>query len=180
VPVHKEKKAKYANLGARLAASKARATARHQGVIEEESPKKEKSNGATAAAKPARRKATQTSKLTKEQKNPKLTREPDSSVDQCFRDTLGDNKVDPNTGLSAFQIALVERIRDREEIGVLELCYLLWEKEELAQAKQNGKDLTRIVRNALRSPKAAGIIAHSSTRGNYVFVEWRVAGRRGK
>ena len=203
MPVHEEKKARYADLAKRLAASKARAAARRCGENEganeganEELPlkgKNGKGNGAAAPAKPARRRTVipQTTapkkvgpkKLSKEQKKPKLTKETEVAVDPALRDMLDDTEVDPNTGLSMFQVALVERIRDKGELGVLDLCSMIWTKAEIVQAKNNpiggqSIDLTRIVRNAIRSPKAAGIIAPSGNRGKYVFIEWCKAGKR--
>lgn len=193
MPTNEEKRAKYADLGRRLAAAKARA-ARKRGELlpEEEEPKK--GNGQSAPAKAASKKEKPApkrkvkkgpaDKLSKEEKKPKLTKPPASTVDENLRAMLEErDNIDENTNLSMFQVALVEKIREHGELGVLDLSYMIWDRAEINQARVNpigGKpvDLTRIVRNAIRTPKSAGIIAPSGNRGKYVFVEWKKAGRR--
>lgn len=196
MPTNEEKKARYADLGRRLAAAKARSAARKRLPLEEgeaqEEEQESKGNGQSKPAapapapkkRPAKKKAGPADKLTKEQKSKQLTEAPKPTIDENLRAMLEERQnIDPNTGLSMFQVALVEKIKEAGELGVLDLCYMIWSKEEVIQARVNpigGKpvDLTRIVRNAIRAPKSAGIIAHSENRGKYVFVEWRKAGRR--
>lgn len=185
MPTTEEKKVRYADLSRRLAALKAKSVARKRGELE-------KSSGQTAAEatqakkpkKPKKQKKEPTSKLTKEEKNPQITVPSEGVVDENLRAMLDErDNIDENTNLSMFQIALVEKIREHGELGVLDLSYMIWSKAEVVQARTNPigdkpVDLTRIVRNAIRAPKRAGIIAPAGARGKYTFVEWKKAGPR--
>ncbi len=183
MPTKEEKRAVYADLGRRLAAAKARSVRKVGGLLpEEEAPGK----GNSKKEKPAPKKSKKgpADKLSKKEKKPKLTKPPASTVDENLRAMLDErDNIDENTNLSMFQVALVEKIREHGELGVLDLSYMIWDRAEIIQARSNpigGKpvDLTRIVRNAIRTPKSAGIIAPSGSRGKYVFVEWKKAGHR--
>lgn len=179
--IQEEKTERYADLARRLAASKIRSEQRRQEKIFEESP--EKGNGSAASAKPTKKAkpskklSGSTSKLTGGQKDPTLSsassRSPEVVVDPKLITALHKGReIEPNKGLTVFQVALVDKIREKDELGILELCRMVWSRKEIAQARSQGKDLTRIVRNAIRLPKTSGILK-STGRGKYVFVGWK-------
>lgn len=88
---------------------------------------------------------------------------------------LVSDKKREKDGLTKFQRAIVQLIKDFGPLHIKNILRMIWSDPEVRQfAAQTPEsfDCMRVVRNAVRAPVKAGMITRVDNRGTYAFVKW--------